>query len=126
MHLSLPPSLFFNVLPFPPPPPLHANLSFRSGALRIGDHIRGINGTPTKHLNENEANALLQNSGNVINLEVEFDDPGSDVESGTIKKTAQVRLKREMNGYGFMINEGNVDNRSITVSNVIVGSFPYK
>ena len=97
----------------------------RSGALEVGDHIRAINGTATDHLNQNEANSLLRNSGNVINLEIEFDAPQeSDVD--TLKKTTQVRLKRERNGFGFTISGGRLENRPITVSNVIVGSYPYK
>jgi len=61
----------------------------------------------------------------VINLEIEFDAPqGSDVD--TLKKMTQIRLKRERNGFGFTISGGRLENRPITVSNVIVGSYPYK
>ena len=100
---------------------------FRSGALQIGDHIRGINGTATDHLNQSEVNALLSNSGNVINLEIEFEvQPGSNLDSGTMKKTALINLQRERNNFGFTISGGQMENRPITVSNVTVGSMAYK
>ncbi len=103
-------------------------LSFhRSGAVQVGDFIRGINGTATDHLNQNEANALLSNSGNVINLEIEFEAlPGSDIDEGTMKKTAVIKLRRERNSFEFTISGGCTENRPITVSNVTAGSMAYK
>jgi len=40
--------------------------------LQVGDRILSINGTPTEHLINSEVKALLENSGNVINLEISF------------------------------------------------------
>lgn len=95
--------------------------------MQVGDFIRGINGTATDHLNQNEVNALLSNSGNVINLEIEFEAlPGSDIDGGTVKKTAVIKLRRERNSFGFTISGGRTDNRPITVSNVTAGSMAYK
>ena len=93
----------------------------------MGDFIRGINGTATDHLNQKEVNALLSNSGNVVNLEIEFNaPPGSDVDDGTVKKTALIKLRRERNSFGFTISGGRTENRPVTVSNVTVGSMAYK
>lgn len=67
------------------------------------------------------------NSGNVINLEIEFEAlPGSDVDNGTRKKTAIIKVRREMNSFGFTISGGRIENRPITVSNVSAGSMAYK
>ena len=46
---------------------------YRSGALQIGDRILSINGTVTDRLTHSEAVALLENAGNVVNLEIAFD-----------------------------------------------------
>jgi len=93
----------------------------------VGDFIRCINGTATEHLNQSEANALLSNSGNVINLEIEFEaPPGSDVDSGTVKKVAEVRVRRDRNSFGFTISGGRTESRPITVSNVTVKSMAYR
>lgn len=111
---------FLSPLPSPPP--------HRSEAIQVGDIIRGINGTATDHLNQSEANALLSNSGNVINLEVEYEaPPGSDADDGNEKKTALIKLQRgRNNSFGFTISGGRTESRPITVSNVMVGSMPYK
>ena len=101
---------------------------YRCGALLIGDYVRCINGTATDHLNQNEANSLLNNSGNVINLEIEFEGQGpSDLDGGsTVKKVAQIKLRRERNSFGFTISGGRTESRPITVSDVTVGSMAYK
>ncbi len=51
----------------------------RSEALQVGDYILSINGTPTEHLVHTEVNALLQNAGNVVNLEISFETPPGTV-----------------------------------------------
>ena len=58
---SLPPSL-----PSPTSPP-------RSLAMQTGDYILSINGTSTEHLMHSEVTALLENSGNVVNLEISYE-----------------------------------------------------
>ena len=52
----------------------------RSGALQIGDHILSINGTVTDRLTNFEASSLLENAGNVVNLELAFDAPPEGME----------------------------------------------
>ena len=46
----------------------------RSNALQIGDHVLSINGTPTAHLTNSEVKGLLENAGNVVNLEIAFEE----------------------------------------------------
>lgn len=41
--------------------------------MQIGDRILSINGTVTDRLTHSEALALLENAGNVVNLEIAFD-----------------------------------------------------
>ncbi len=53
----------------------HIHTSPRSGALQPGDWILGINGVPTQNFMQTEVNTLLQNAGNVINLEIAFEAP---------------------------------------------------
>lgn len=101
----------------------------RSGALQLGDRIHCINGTHTERLNQNEANNLLGNSGNIINLEIEFEtavDPEDT--DGTVKKVALIKLRRDRdrNTFGFTISGGRMEGRPITVSNVTVGSMAFK
>ena len=52
---------------------LSLSIILRSGALQVGDRILSINGTATDHLTQAEVFALLQNAGNVVNLEIGFD-----------------------------------------------------
>ncbi len=53
----------------------HTHYSPRSGALQPGDWILGINGVLTHNFMQAEVNTLLQNAGNVINLEIAFEAP---------------------------------------------------
>ena len=64
----------------------------------------------------------------MINLEVEYEaPPGTDADDGNEKKTALIKLQRgRTSGFGFTISGGRTENRHITVSNVMVGSMPYK
>ena len=56
---------------------LSLSLSSRSLALQNGDKILSINGTSTEHLMHSEIAALLENAGNVVNLEIAYDaSPG--------------------------------------------------
>ena len=49
----------------------------RSQALQTGDRILSINGTSTEHLMRSEIAALLDNAGNVVNLEIAYEaSPG--------------------------------------------------
>ena len=133
-HLIASLSLFLSISPPPPPPPAstpspRSHLTTRSGALQLGDRILSINGTATQTLTHNEVNALLENAGNVINLEIAFESlPGADVDDSTTKKIAAIKLQRETpTSYGFTISGGrDDDNRRITVSNVTVGSYAYR
>jgi len=77
-----------------------------SGALQVGDRILSINGTPTEHLINSEVKALLENSGNVINLEISFKaSPGANLDDLTVKKkNATIVLPRERNSFGFTIS----------------------
>lgn len=52
----------------------------RSEALQVGDTILSINGTATEHLVHSEVEALLQNSGDVVNLEILYEPPPGDEE----------------------------------------------
>lgn len=58
---------------------------YRSGALQIGDRILSINGTVTDRLTHSEAVALLENAGNVVNLEIAFDALPEGQYQGLIK-----------------------------------------
>ena len=48
----------------------------RSGALQVGDRVLSINGTVTDRLTHSEVAALLDNSGNIVNLEIAFEASG--------------------------------------------------
>jgi predicted metalloprotease with PDZ domain len=49
----------------------------KSQALQTGDRILSINGTSTEHLMRSEIAALLDNAGNVVNLEIAYEaSPG--------------------------------------------------
>lgn len=84
----------------------------------------------TEHLTHSEVSALLENAGNVINLEIAFDSPnGAEADDSTIKKRATITLPRDresLTNYGFTISGGKNENRPITVSNVTVGSAAYR
>lgn len=99
-----------------------------SAFLQIGDHILAINGTATERLTNTEVNALLENAGSVINLEIGFETPPDYSVDENTKKTARVCIPRDgdRNSFGFTIRGGVTENRPITVSNVSVGSAPYR
>ncbi|CAI8031684.1 Glutamate receptor-interacting protein 2 [Geodia barretti] len=100
----------------------------KSQALQTGDRILSINGTSTEHLMRSEIAALLDNAGNVVNLEIAYEaspDEEED-ESGVLKKTAFLTLTRERNSFGFTISGGSKERRPITVSHVAVGSSAFR
>lgn len=47
-------------------------------------------------------------------------------EGDELKKTAQIKLPREGNSYGFTISGGKTENRPITVSNVTLDTTAYR
>ena len=125
--------LSFRFLPSFSPSPKHVHVHthlLRSRALQVGDHILSINGTATERLTYSEVNALLENAGNVINLEIAFESPiGSEVDNSIMKKRATIKLPRDqgsLTSYGFTISGGKDENRPIAVSNVTVGSAAYR
>ena len=127
----------------------------RSRALQEGDQILAINGTPTDHLTDQEAIALLQNVGTVINLEIAFEAPSdgesplpnltvitlhitpihlsslsmhvcSEVEKLASKSVIICFQKEGKNSFGFTIRGGRTENRPVSVAHVRQGSLAYR
>ena len=56
----------------------------RSLALQTGDRILSVNGTSTEHLMQSEITALLENAGNVVNLEISYEAPPGEGGGGSV------------------------------------------
>ena len=78
LSLSLSSSVSLPSLPSSLPHSLPHSLPFslRCLALQTGDQILSINGTSTEHLMQAEITALLDNTRNVVNLEVAYEAAG--------------------------------------------------
>ncbi|XP_019855523.1 PREDICTED: glutamate receptor-interacting protein 2-like [Amphimedon queenslandica] len=105
-------------------------VAYMSGALQLGDKVLSINGTVTERLTNSEVVALLENSGNIVNLEIAFETSSKGIQKiddGMELKTAFITMSCDPSLFpGFVISGGRLENRPITVSHVKQGSYAYR
>ncbi|XP_050718658.1 glutamate receptor-interacting protein 2-like isoform X3 [Eriocheir sinensis] len=80
----------------------------RADALSVGDYILAVNGVRTHALTHSQVVSLLKNAGEKVDLEVEYEIPGSPVQGSgcVVARTVAVLLEKEENSFGFTVRGG--------------------
>uniref|UniRef100_UPI00358E435D glutamate receptor-interacting protein 2-like n=1 Tax=Myxine glutinosa TaxID=7769 RepID=UPI00358E435D len=100
-------------------------IAARSDQLNEGDYIKSVNGINLSRLRHEEIVTLLNNVGERITLDIEYELPAVCNTSGFIRKSTEITLYKECNTFGFVIRGGaheqKLKSRPIVVSRIRAG-----